>query len=683
MSTFMDQATTAVNQELEKLSVERFAALGIDPKQYGLEVLTVEETRKEISFCKGVGTIKIPYYGIDGKRSGLNRYRFLGQFEGFKYYQQKGTPLEAYLPPGYADWATVLQDVTRPLIITEGEFKSICGVINGFDTIGLGGVSSFTKDKYGQRRVIEPLNTLPMGKTVYIAYDYDGNGTGEPKQEVAHAEESLAAALMLRGCKVKLVRLGTIGLNDKVGLDDFLIEYGINGLLERMKLAKPFKKTKRNGLIYLLSNYAILNGDIVKPVTGTAFSVQKFGVEEANCCNEEAQDDKTPPPTMQFIRSIQRTDLAGYDFEPNEQSIITVDYKLNLWRGYRTQPKAGDVKPWLEFKKLFFSAEPELEHHFDQTIAHMFQYPGRQQTRILIIKSGMEGIGKSFFFETIAGIINGTPRGRPLDSFDHALVTSARDLNANHNSLMANKRFVVFNEIGERGDRHTNLIKDLATAPSITVNPKYLAPFSVKNYAQLAITTNESYTHIIDQTSRRELVYVIPKFSDIALKLRAFFETAVELKAWINTQTARESLMHYYMHYDISDYDGTNPAPMSEGKSQMIIAGRSEVETYFFEDFDYPPYVVPRLEVELYRKATNDNRTPVGIVRSRLRDLGYTNTDQDKTNSQIKFAGLEVKNGPKELHRPVVWCYKQHASDDDRDRMYNELFARYFGGRKV
>jgi hypothetical protein len=249
---------------------------------------------------------------------------------------------------------------------------------------------------------------------------------------------------------------------------------------------------------------------------------------------------------------------------------------------------------------------------------------------------------------------------------------------------MANKRFVVFNEIGERGDRHTNLIKDLATAPSVTVNPKYQAPYSVKNYTQIAITTNESYTHIIDSTSRRELVYVIPKFSPLAQKLRAFFAEADELKVWINMQQAREAILHYYMQYKLDGYDGTQPAPMSDGKAQMIIAGRSEAETYFAEDFDYPKYIVPRLEVELYRRITGDNRTPVGVLRSRVKDLGYLNHKSDKTNSQIKFNGVEMVGGPKELQRPVVWCNGEEAANEESHRhIYEELFARYYGGRKV
>jgi len=676
-------AAASAQEEYERRLIEAGIS---NAKQIGVTLLSPQEVSDEIGFTKGTGAIRIQYPDFEGNLTSFARYRFLGIFNGNKYHQIPGTGTRAYAACNKGIFLQRLADITEPLIITEGEFKAIRCAADGYLTIGLGGVDSITKQFEGDKRLIEPLSLIPIGKQVYIAYDYDAvdaTEPGEPKPEVHNAELRLAAMLMLRGCNVFFVRIGDRVGNNKVGLDDFLNNGG--SLAERMAIAKLFKPSKSDGVHYLLSNYAVMEGDVLHVKTNTMLATSKFVAQEKNCQNPFGdKGDEKVPPTTRYLMSLDRTSLSGVAFNPGLNCMITPDNELNIWRGFKTHPKKGDVSLWLSFLDLFFSADPDIRHHFEATMALTLQKPWVKQDRLCILKSGMTGIGKSFYFETIAAIINGSPKGRPNGKFDHAIVTSARDLDSDFNSSLAGKKFVVFNEIGEKGEKHTNLLKDLVTGHSLTINEKYSRARSVANYLQFNITTNERFTHIMDADSRRELVYSIAKTSLLAKKLREFFSTNTALKTWVNTDEARAALLYYYLQYDLQGYDGTQPAPINESKEEIASEIFNDIDYYIHEELADVPYIMPKLECQkIYARFTKLNYSE-SYIRSRLREAGYTKGAFDKTKSQLNL-GEKLSKGNKEMMRPVVLCLEgvAQSATDSKEYIAELLHERYFGTRKL
>lgn len=709
VNSFTALAAAASTKNAAEEFEKRLQELGYNPTDSltGIKLLTTEETAEEIGFTKGTGSIKIAYFDIDGNPLNFARYRFLGSFNGNKYHQPAGSGNKIYLPlSSYTDnkapnnFKSRLLNPQEPIIITEGEFKSIRCNKEGILTLGLSGVDCITTIANGNRNLSAPLSLLPPGKPVYITYDFDiseNTVNGEPKKEVRAAELRLASMLKLRGCKVYFVRLGDKYSTAKIGLDDFLNAKSKQDLLEKMAFATEFKPQKHDGEHYLLSKYAILEGDIVAVGSFTVYSAPKFRIQESNCKNpfEDDGDEKRLPPAR-FLESLDRASLVGVTFDPRTDCRITPDNELNLWRGLKTKPAPGDVSLWTDFTKLFFSLEPELEHHFESTMALTLQKPWVKQDRLCILKSGMTGIGKSFYFETIAAIINGSMKGRPNGPFDHALVSSARDLDSSFNSSLSGKKFVLFNEIGEKGEKHTNLLKDLVTGHSITINEKYMKARSMINYIMFCITTNERFTHVVENDSRRELVYTVPKTDPLAKQLMNYFAENTALKNWVNTPEARSALLNYYLNYDIGDYNGTQRAPDSFGKTEMATALHSDIDMYILDELHEVEFVIPRLEHALLRANYPNISSSVSYFCSKLRDHGFVNGIWDKTRSQLS-AGPALAKGNKELLRPVV-LMRQELSEATRDSLYSysagkllankqliveSLQERYFAIRKI
>jgi putative DNA primase/helicase len=161
-----------------------------------------------------------------------------------KYESPKGLSNRAYFPAGTR---AVLQEVSAPLLLTEGEKKAAKADQDGFFTIGLVGVYGFQKrqpkDKdgkpKGERELIPDLAAVAwQGRLVFIVYDSDA----VTNPHVRGAEWHLAECLTRHGAKVKIVRLPSSdpeanGAAVKVGLDDFLVSKGADALRKLLDAA--------------------------------------------------------------------------------------------------------------------------------------------------------------------------------------------------------------------------------------------------------------------------------------------------------------------------------------------------------------------------------------------------------------------------------------------------------------
>ena len=191
----------------------------------------------------------IPFVGSDGTPTGYarlkpDRPRPAGESgRAVKYESPKGQPNRAYFPPGTR--GAGLADPAVPLVITEGEKKSLRADQDGFPCVGLVGVYAWqvrrpAGNKVTPRALIPDLQAVAWdGRRVFVAFDSDL----ADNPNVAWAEFHLAKALTRAGAVVRAVRLPAGPGGSKVGLDDYLIAHGADGLrgliAAAVKVAKP------------------------------------------------------------------------------------------------------------------------------------------------------------------------------------------------------------------------------------------------------------------------------------------------------------------------------------------------------------------------------------------------------------------------------------------------------------
>jgi hypothetical protein len=147
-----------------------------------------------------------------------------------KYYQAPGSGVHLYFPPGVEDFVI---NPSIPLNLGEGEKKALKGSQEGIPVVGMGGINNY-KNKDSED-LIPDFNNIPLnGREVNILPD----GDYHRNKDVERAVLKLATLLKQRGATPFLISLPDG--EKKVGLDDFLVKYGVN---EFWKLPREEIKT--------------------------------------------------------------------------------------------------------------------------------------------------------------------------------------------------------------------------------------------------------------------------------------------------------------------------------------------------------------------------------------------------------------------------------------------------------
>ncbi len=194
------------------------------------------------------GGLVIPYLDVDGEDTGYSRVRpnTPRRCDGkrVRYESPREKTNKAYFPPGFdknaSEW-----------LITEGEKKALAAMQAGFSCIGLSGIWSWAKkqeedteknsDDSKLRKLIPDLEELGWtNRIVHIVFDSD---TAD-KPVIQHAECELAKLLKSKGADVRIARLPG-NPEVKVGLDDFLLEYGADGPTQLRKILQRARKPRR------------------------------------------------------------------------------------------------------------------------------------------------------------------------------------------------------------------------------------------------------------------------------------------------------------------------------------------------------------------------------------------------------------------------------------------------------
>jgi len=566
-----------------------------DQQTLGLQLLTPDETQALIGHTKD-WSVKIPYYGLDGVETGFTRIRLLMPKTKMKYSQRRSSGAHIYFPPTL-NWSTLIKDVTKPIIITEGEFKawSIVKAIpkEGLNhaVIGLAGVTSWgnkTNETPLHKDLMEILWRKSNGLTsvsrqVYILFDYDGKeDNGEPNEQVAIAEAQLAKTLRGLGADVHLCRVGKYApaQGDKYAIDDHLnsgkalTDVLINA--EQLSLmGTPDLKT----LLYeFRTQYAFFNGDVIRLSDGHGFSYSKAKVDAGHLRYTFTNPQGVVKHTDlldEYKAWPKKLNLKSIDVYPEYQGYtITPDGCYNLLKDWKYSPIEGDVQPYLDFCKYFFRDLPEFEDFFHNWVAQIIQQPWKKNFTSIIFASSLEGIGKSALAEFIAGMM-GVGLNCP------AGICGPDEIFKEKNDVLSGKLLVVVNEPSSDREDHQKTLKHLVTSDFINIDKKYGLKYTTRNYINLIMTTNAAYVTKMSKNSRRDAIYM-PKTltrEEGMLRYKA-------LEAWAKFEHGNKKVLNWYMCRDLGGYNPTDAAPESKHKDESVKMSQSSIEDFADELYD-------------------------------------------------------------------------------------------------
>ena len=211
-----------------------------------------------------------------------------------------------------------------------------------------------------------------------------------------------------------------------------------------------------------------------------------------------------------WLHHPKRRQYKAITFQPGEAEVV--NGKLNLWRGFGVEPKAGD---WSRMRRhmLEVMASGNREHfeYIMNWLAWAVQNPDRQAEVAMVFK-GKRGAGKGTLGNAMLRIFG--QHGVHISNSDH--------LTGHFNNHLRDACYLFADEAYWPGDKKAEgNLKRLVTEPTLFIEGKGRDGISVSNMLHIIIASNENW---VVPAGERERRYVMLDVPDIHLQEAAWFE---------------------------------------------------------------------------------------------------------------------------------------------------------------
>lgn len=597
-----------------------------------------------------------------------------------RYWQQANSSSHFYLPCTLP-WRDIANDARRPIYITEGEKKALCGVKNNLNMLAIPGVANWRSSRRFNQSTIEDLDEIEWtGRTVYLCFDADMLTNPHVTKQLSDFSKELAD----RGVRyIKNVELpATTHLGPKCGLDDYIEEFGFAAY---QRLIDQSKDVKGLATLWDLNDqYCLLNS------TGTV-----WGFEQRKIFSRNAFFDLTEPLVVKTYRQPrgdgddarphvveeqanklwwawpQRRTADRVEFIPGEPGEVVDERNrkvINTYRGFATKPELGDVQPFLD---LFDHVTASLPDKEKQWLLQYFAWPLQNPKTPKIFAAVMahsetQGSGKSFLGECLCAIYG-----------DHGMVIGNPDLltKSAHNQFLADKLFVVADEVLVGSRNETDKVKNFVTATEFMVNPKYIDAYKAFAYMNWYFTSNHADALKINDQDRRWFILHVQE-AKLTKKL------INELRKWREAGGLHH--LHYFLRHDIdcSKFEPWQAPPITHARDLMVDATRSEAEMWV-DTLVYDPDTIlshdnVSIPCDLFTEL--DWRElgilPKGVTSSTvIRNLLASRTEKFARRQKIWC----TKDVPKQFRwagKKTLWCLRNSHMWEQRS---NTEWASHYG----
>lgn len=511
--------------------------------------------------------IVIPYWGVEG----FARVRYLAEpprkrsfvkHKTQRYAQPKDSGVYAYFPQcEEIDWTEVIEDVETPIVITEGEIKSLRACLCGIPTIGLGGVYNFMRGD----NLLPELDAISFdGRSVYILFDSDAVSN----TSIQAAEGRLATELSLkRGADVFLARIPKLPGQDKTGLDDLYVAKGADAIFKVLEKAPQMRKLdaavlglnksvawiEREGLVYdtdaneWIKKHDFTSGSKYSALEVLVPTLKGTGLKRLSVAGEFL----VHPLARRYSDVVFRPDTQ--DKTINTPSGLS----LNLWRGWDADE--GDVEPFLDLSAFLFSELPDDQQDLAlRLIAYKAQNPG-EKIPLALVLLGTQGCGKSFWSQIVREAF--APYG---------VSVNPRALVSDFNGWTEKSLIAVLDEArGVDVSKGAETLKSLISETKTYMNEKYRQARQIDSYTMYILTSNDRRVGSYSTDDRRMFVVSCPPKRE-----KAFYD---RIRSW-RDDNGPKKLLGWLLDLDLEGWRPPAAAPMTAEKYMAYMESLTPIQ---------------------------------------------------------------------------------------------------------
>lgn len=528
---------------------------------------------------------EIPYFLVNGKTTDFKRYRYLEDTrtgiakstdkKAMRYVQAKGTMSEVYLPP-FTDWQAVFDNVTQPIIITEGELKAACATKYGHPCIGLGGVYSFKSNKK-QAPLLPIFYSIKWsGRSVYVVFDSDAS----TNPMVVTARSQLCRALLHLGAVPHIIELDPAPDGKKQGLDDVVQREGPDCIATFIAEAVAYSAAA--ALFDLNSEVAYITdpgmivvletGKVMRPYDFTSHAYANWHYTEF-VATSTGSKPVIKDAAVEWLKWENRLFLNRLTYAPGADR-VTESREYNTWSGWGTVPKKGDIKPWLWLLDRVFGKDKAARDWQEKWLAYPIQHPGTKMFTSCALWGGRQGTGKSSIGYSVARIY-----GSNFIEVGNEALADGR------NEWVIGKQFVMGDDITGNDQRgYADKLKKMITQLSVRVDPKYVPSYSIPDCINYLFTSQHPDAFFLEDDDRRMFIHEVRTEPMTEQESVAYYH-------WLNNGGA-EALHYHFLHLGLTGISPVARAPLSTAKLSMIDDGLSEMGRWVRRILDDPDQIL-------------------------------------------------------------------------------------------
>jgi hypothetical protein len=580
-------------EKLCSAATEKLSTSGISADQaQALGMYSVEDASKLHPSFEAQPALVLPYFNAQKQPMKARtdwpefyRVRYLGkEVKSFKdvtkapsrYTQPPNTGVCAYLAP-CVDWKALQDDPNEPLLITEGELKAAKACLEGFPTIGLGGVYNFRSAKHGVFFLPELEAFKWARRRVTIVYDSDYL----EKPNICAAINVLAEELQERGALVELATLPNVYTEEgkKTGLDDFLVARDDDALIKVLHQAEQLTLVRRlwqmnEEVCYIKDPGLIIDVRTRIKLTPYAFTGHSewstLNVPERKVTKDGSVSYVKTDAASAWLNWPLRNSARKATYLPGQPKYV--DECFNQWEGWGCEPKKGDVSPWKQLIDFIYAgAEKEHVEWFLDWCAYPLQFPGTKLFSACVVHGRLTGTGKSLIGYTLGKIY-----GKNFTRIEN------KHLKRDFNGWAENRQFILGDEISGTDKRaEADAFKTTITQEEISINVKMLPEYTVPDCINYYFTSNHADAFFLEDEDRRFFVHEVTQFEPLP---SAFYKKYDEWKEG----NGPSALFHWLLQRDLRNFNPKDRAPRTRARDRMLMQGKSDIAVWCAELRQFP-----------------------------------------------------------------------------------------------
>jgi len=266
----------------------------------------------------------------------------------------------------------------------------------------------------------------------------------------------------------------------------------------------------------------------------------------------------------------------NYVFKPYPLKVE--EYEFNTWTNFhitkiKYEKDDSIINRFLDYMENLFNND-EVMNYIIAYFANRIQNPANRNMVCLILY-GEEGDGKNRLFDIFKNIFGNKY---------YTELEKAKDLFGTHSCIEKEKLFICVNEAkGKDNYENSETLKARITTDKLLVNPKGIQEFTIDNYCDYIMTTNNANAVNLHDKSRR---YLYVETTSYYSRNSEFFNTFSE--DIVDNPKALRVIYEYLMNFNIKNIipsgNFQNHIPETEIQKEIIKNNRDKI-LYFLEYF--------------------------------------------------------------------------------------------------